>query len=446
MSDRPVIDVLTEAIDLRHIQLDIADSYHRGDQPLAFLSPIQRRVLGNRLDTVSANYCRLATDLLAERLVVEGFTQQGQALPEVWTDWQRSGMELGHRIAILEALVLGQSFLTVWVDDLGAPMISTDTPREVAVEHDPLTHQITRAVKRWRSADDASHAVMFEPDQLTVFRGPDVPERGALPSTHWTQVDTIANPLGVVPVCELRNSGRLHERHGVPESRQIWALVDALSKLLSDVLVASESASLPRRWATGLAIQEDDDGNAVNPFDPSPGSVWTAEDPAVHFGQFDEPAMAGYDVLITMLIRQIGAIAGLPDHLIGIAGVDPSSAEQIRAAEASLVSRAYSRQIVFGPALSRVGALCQALRTGGAVPIDVEVAWRSPESRTRAAEADAATKLYQAGVLPLEATWAELGYGPAEIDQLRQQNVRSMIDKMPLTVPTGGGLNGQRSA
>lgn len=449
---RPPVEVLSEAIDLRQARLSIADSYYAGTQPLAFLSPVQKKVLGDRLTSVAANYCRLAVDLLAERLTVEGFSAGGQSVPTVWADWQRSGMESGHHVAILEALILGQSFLTVWADDLGQPVISLDSPREMSIEKDPLSHAIVRACKRWRSSDSKSHAVLYEPGQLRVFTGPDVPEHGALPSTHWVQVDSIPNPLGVVPVAELRNSGRLLDHHGVPESRPIWALTDALAKLLADVMVASESASLPRRWATGLAVQEEDvlddngqptgDTVAVNPFNTAPGSVWQSEDPNTKFGQFPEPGMTGYTDMITMIIRQIGALAGLPDHLIGIAGNDPSSAEQIRAAESSLVSRAYSRQIVFGPAFSRVAALCEAIRSGGAVRTDITVTWKSPESRTRAAEADAASKLYSAGILPLETIWAELGYSPQQIAELRSQNVRAQLDALPLT----GGANGATAA
>lgn len=429
------VEALAKRIDLRQVRLLEADRYYAGQQPLAYLSPAARRSLGNRLAAISANYVRLATDSVAERLQIEGFRSGSQTLTEVWTDWTRSGMPRLHRVAILEALITGQSFLTTWANDTGQPVISVDSPREMAVMRHPLTHQVSAALKRWRDDDGTARAVLFQADQITCWTGPYVPEGGALPSTHWTRVDTLTNPLGVVPVVDLTNSGRLFDGHGTPEARDIWTLVDALSKILSDVLVASESTALPRRWATGLAVVEDEYGVPQNPFSAEPGSVWQSEDPNTNFGSFPEPSLAGYDALVTMLIRQIGAVAGLPDFLIGIQGVDPSSADQIRASETSLVSRAYGRQTTFSQAFDRVAALCEAIRTGGPVRTDITTVWKSPESRTRAAEADAAAKLYAARILPLETVWQDLGYSPEEIDAMRKQNVRQALDASPLALP-----------
>lgn len=431
-----LVESLAKRIDLRQMSLFEADAYYAGTQPLAYLSPAARKALGNRLATISANYVRLATDSLAERLTVDGFRRGSQTLPTVWADWTRCGMERAHRVAILEALALGQAFLTTWADSTGQPVITVDSPREMSINRHPITREITAALKRWRDADGTARAVLFQADRITTWTGPHTPEGGALPSTHWAHAETLPNPLSVVPVADLTNSGRLLDAHGSPEAADIWSLTDALSKLLADVLVASEATALPRRWATGLQVVEDDQGNPVNPFSAEPGSVWQSEDPATNFGSFPEPHLAGYDTLTAMIIRQIGAISGLPDFLIGIAGVDPSSAEQIRASESSLVARAYARQVTFAPAFAKTAALAEAIRTGGPVRTDVSVVWRSPESRTVAQAADAAAKVVAAGLLSVEGAQAKyLGLTPAEIDAERSANIRASLDRAPLVLP-----------
>ena len=158
-----------------------------------------------------------------------------------------------------------------------------------------------------------------------------MPEGGALPSTHWEHAETIANPLGVVPVVDLTNSGRLLDANGTPEARDIWTLVDALAKLRPTCWSPARPppcrAAGPPAWWSRKTRKP---GQSVL---LEPGIVWQSEDPATAFGSFPSPHLAGYDTLITMIIRQIGAISGLPDFLVGIAGVDPFSAEQIRASE-----------------------------------------------------------------------------------------------------------------
>ena len=53
----------------------------------------------------------------------------------------------------------------------------------------------------------------------------------------------------------------------------------------------------------------------------------------------------------------------------------------------------------------------------------------------QAAEADAAAKLYAAGILPLETSGQGLGYTPSEIEAMRGANVRQALDAAPLTLP-----------
>lgn len=428
------LEALLRQIDTRQVSIWQADSYYRGSQPLAFLSPEARKQLGDRLTSLNANYPRLATDSLAERLQVTGFTRGGESLGEVWAAWTRSGMATRSREAILEALTVGQAFLLVWTDASGRPVVTVESPREMTITRDPLTGEITEAVKRWRGSDGFAHAVHYGPDQISVYRGPEVPVGGIVPNSGYALSESIPNPLGVVPVADLTNSEGFADTEGTPESRQIWGLTDALAKILSDSMVASEAAALPRRWATGVQLQFDAEGNLIPPFNTQPGNVWLSETAETKFGQFAEPSLQSYGSHVEMLIRQIGAISGLPDHLVGIAGTDPSSAEQIRASESSLVARSYQRQARFAAGFAKAAGLVEAILTNG-VPADIETVWKSPESRTYAQEADAASKLVQAGILPLEVAWRQLGYSPSEIVEMRQARLREALDRQPVPLP-----------
>ena len=428
MSKIELVESLSRAIDGASIDLMIARRYNDGRQPMSFLSPDAKRQLGDRLSHLGANYCKLATDAVAERLSVTGFTRSGKSLTRVWDAWLGAGMASGLADALHESLSVGQSFLTVWTDEKGKPSVSVESPQEMAVTRDPLSREITAALKRWRDADGYARAVLYQSDAVTTYRGIEVPQGGIMPSTGYNVASTVPNPLGVVPVVDLTNSDGMFDDSGTPESAQIWTLVDALNKILSDSMVASESTALPRRWATGIALDFDDEGNLIPPFSVQPGNVWLAESKDSKLGQFPEASLASYGAHIEMLIRQIGSISGLPDHLVGIAGNDPSSAEQIRASESSLITKAYRKQVLFAKGIARAAALIEAILNNGPVKNDILVSWKSPENRTRAAEADAVSKLVQAGILPLEWAWKELGYTPSEIADMRRMNLRQSVE------------------
>jgi hypothetical protein len=51
--------------------------------------------------------------------------------------------------------------------------------------------------------------------------------------------------------------------------------------------------------------------------------------------------------------------------------------------------------------------------------LQLETQWRDPATPTRAQAADAAVKLVQAGILPVEAAWEDLGYSAARRAKLR---------------------------
>ncbi len=438
-----ILEGLSRRLDETEPWLRDLDAYYAGRQPLSFLSRAAQEALGDRLRVLVANYPRLVADSLAERLRVIGFRVDGQPADRIWAAWEAAGFEDAHQIAHTEALVLGRSFVTVWSDSSGAPTLTVESPHEMGVVRDPVTREVTAAAKRW-TQDNRAHAVLFLPDKIHRYvSSASVPELGAIPPEGWQHAGSDPNPLGVVPVVPFVNRGRLLDVDGVSEMSEVCDLTDAISKLLADLMVSSEFYSRPRRWATGLEIQEkpvvDEQGQpvtdalgepvtrAVNPFGTEANRVWQSEAVDTKFGQFPSADLSGYENAIGLLLQAISAVSGLPAHYLGVHGDQPASADAIRSAEASLVSRAHARMRSFGPSWSRVAALVSAVENG-TTPRRVEVVWANPETRTVAQEADAVTKLVQAGILPTEEALARLGYGPEQIEAMRAMSLRSRLD------------------
>lgn len=396
--------------------------YYQGTQPLTFLSPEARLALNNRLSAVSVNIPRLLVDTIGERLRVTGLSR-----PDTWQDWQRNGLDTQHRIAHREALLLGDSFVIVWARPDGSPLVTVESATTMAVTTDPATREATSAVKRWEAAD-GTHAVWYEADRITRWHSP---SKGAA-TTGYRKVDTIDNPLGVVPVVWLRNGDRLMQT-GVSEMQDVMSLTDALVKLTTDMLTASEYAARPRRWASGVELVEDEDGNVLNPF-PESDRMLVSEQPETKFGQLPGADLSGYEAAVSVVMRQISAVSGLPEHLLGIGGDNPSSADAIRASEAALTARAEARQGTYGQAWQTVARLMTAVRHGiDPATVDVTVSWADPSTRSTAQEADAVVKLFAAGLLPASYALRRLGYTADEIDAIRADRSRDAIANLDLS-------------
>lgn len=424
-----LITALMQKIDEPAARYEHLDHYYAGTQPLAFLSPEARKALGDRFGRMASNIPRLAVVSLAERLRVTGFTGA-----DVWSDWLRNDLDQESGTAHREALLLGASYVIVWADQLGRPKVTVESAKQVAVLTDPGTRRITAAVKRWETAT-TTEATVFGPDEIIRLRAN---QTGAT-TAGFQVVETLANPLGVVPVVRLKNSDRLLD-DGVSEIDDLRPLVDALNKLLVDMMTTSEYVGRPRRWATGIELEEvdvlDDEGNptgevqAQNPI-PEGSRAMISENADAKFGQLDAARLDGYSGAVSVLLGQLMAVSALPAHYLGQLSDTPASADALRAAEASLTARAEARQAQFGRAWEDVARLIVGVRDGADPQrVDVRVTWADAATRSVAQEADAVVKLYQSGLLPASYALKRLGYGDDEILAISAARRGDSLDSM----------------
>lgn len=413
------------------------EQYLTGTQPAAFLSPDVAGQLQGKLSELVANYPSLIVSSLAERLTVTGFKVNGatEADSDLWQAWQRCQFRTFSDLVHRDALGLGRSYVSVWAGPGGQPVISPESPRQVYPYRDPRTRQITGVLKMWSYFDDLtssgqSYAVLYLADRIETFINQSPGMANAVPPvTGWEQTGSQPNPLGRPPIVEFLNARNVLDVHGSPEFADVVGLVDALAKTLQDSMVASEYTAMPRRWATGLAVPEDDNGTPINPFAEEKSRVWSVEDAAAKFGQFAVADLKSYTDQAALLVRQIGALSGLPEYLLGLPGiVQPTSADAIRAANLGLTTRAYAKADLLGASWAQVGQLVKAIQTG-ARPESFTVAplWAPIEDRSQAMTADAISKLVAAGVPLALALQREAGWSPEELQALERAQQREAI-------------------
>lgn len=433
---------LLQTLDAPQPRICELERYATGKQAMSFLSVDQRTALP-KFGRLASNLPRLAVTSLAERLRITGFTGV-----DVWDDWLRQDMDQLSSIAHNEALTFGAGYVIVWGES-GSPLVSVESAKQVAVIRDPGTREVVSAVKRWRTKS-TTEAVVYLPDRIERHRA----NTPGAATAGFDLIETLDNPLGVVPVVQLKNGERLLDECGASEIDDLMPLVDGLNKILTDMLVSAEYTARPRRWATGIELVEqpvlDDNGEpvleagepvmeTVNPI-PEGNRAMISENDGAKFGQLAAAELTGYENAVNVLLGQVMAVSALPAHMIGVMTDNPSSADAIRAAEASLTARAEARQKVFGRAWEQVARLMVAIRDGVDVDtVNCRVQWADASTRSVAQEADAAVKLHQAGILSRAGTLERLGYSADEIEQELERAADEAINEGSMA-----GLYGRR--
>lgn len=421
------LDYLVQRIDLHRRVVDERDRRYRGKVPLAY----HVDELRGEFKTFGVNVYRLAVNAVAERMRVTSIDAEAygrDVSSRAWELWKAQNLDQTLTAVLADAMALGAAYWTVWVDGDGNPAITAETAAHMAVARDPITGEVTAAVKRWFNVDELGvvqdeYAVHYTADRITLYK------RGS--ANTWEAVKTEDNPLEVVPVVPMVNFDRLGDEQGYSVIDDMAPLVDALGKLISDMLITSESVAKPKRWAAGIVLPDadvdgftadDDDANGTypapaerdvaNPFEDG-SRVWTTEDPAAKFGQLPGADLKGYETAVAVIMEQISALTGLPPHMLGESKANPSSADAIRAAETSLTARAEGRIRVLGLAVENAVRLLVAV-DAGIDPADVVVNlnWADASTRSYAQEVDGITKLVSLGIMTIDEGREKLGLSP----------------------------------
>lgn len=425
---------LTQAHDKVLPELRLMDAYYEGTQPLSYLAPEIQAELNDRMRQVVINWPQLIVDALDERLDIEGFryAKSGNTEDDLWAIWQANALDEGSQQAHVDAMALRRSYAIVGVNeaDDATPLITPESALEVYAERDPRTRQEIAAIKRWEEpstggAAPEKNTMLYLPGRRIHFQQIKGKWDIADQDDHGVGApDEDGSSPGQLLVVTLANRPRLKYMDGTSELRAIIPLSDAACKIASDMMVSAEYHAMPRRWGTGMSLDDfaDENGQPLGALSSVAGKLWASENKDAKYGQFPEAQLTNFHDTINALARLVAAISGLPPAFLGLATDQPPSADAMRAGEARLVKRAERRQRSFGEAWERVMRLTLLLRDGELDPKaqSLETIWADASTPTYAEKADAVTKLHGAGILPTEQAWEDLGYSAEQIERMRQ--------------------------
>jgi Phage portal protein, SPP1 Gp6-like len=441
--------------------------YYSGDHVLPSAPRGAREAFQRFLRISRTNWCRLIVDAVAERLRVTGFRFGDDAADDdAWLVWKANGMDADHEVAQNDALVCGSSFVLVWPDE------DTPTGVRLSVEH---TLQMTVAYepgnRRRRIAGLKTYLDVLAGLRYAWLATPGVTylwsraathaeiDDGTLePRTHqveaWELVDVAANPMGQVPVVELRPWPRTLGPGWSELDGGVIDIQDRINATLFNRMMASEYAAFRQKWATGLILPTrrdpvtgeetlDANGNPIpiEPFDSAVDHLWVAENPQVRFGEFSESDLTGYIKAVESDVQHLAAITHTPPHYL-LGQIINASGDALKAAEAGLVAKVRFRAAHLGEAWEDVMRLAfAALGSERSIEVEGEVLWADFETRSEAEHVDALVKLASIGV-PRTVLWERAGASPQEVKRWQAEAVTENLlagAPLPLTTPVVPG-------
>lgn len=403
--------------------LQLLDAYYDGNQLIRDLGiSIPPQVRG--LHTV-VGWPATVVDTLDERLDVEGFryASSSEGDDELWNIWQANNLDEESQLAHLDALIYGCEYVSVGTNDDGSPLVTVESPRDVAVLWDPRWREITAALRVYGGDEYGRNkqATLYLPrETIHLEQGPG----------GWDVVNRDQHNLGVVPVARLANRQRTSERDGKSEiTSQIMSLTDAGCRTLLGMEVAREFYAAPQRYILGASESafQDADGNAKSAWETYLGRVLalTRDDngdmPTV--GQFQVGELSAYSKVMGELRQELATVTRLPAYMLGETTQNPASADAIRSAENGLIRRAERKQRAFSGGWENVMRLALQISNNGVLPEEaktIETLWGSAATPTPGATTDAITKQIAAGAIPArsDVTREKLGYTVIERQRL----------------------------
>lgn len=438
--------------------------YFKGETgKLQYASPKFAEHVLKQYQGFSDNWCRPVAQAPAERMNLLGFRPYGRVTgvdKDLEKDWITNDGDAGSSEAFLLQGVASRAFSLVHpgAGPDSAPLLTWEHPESAIVDTDPATGIDRAGLVVWAD-DQTDYATLYTATQVFKFKRSTSRDRHEQPgpadlADGWvlrdekTQVEP--NPLGEVPLSELRNQS-LMDDEPISDISGIMPLQDAANLIWAYLLNGLDQASLPGRVITGAELPKvpvlDAQGLIVGYRDVEldelmkerilwiPGKEVSVE-------EWTAASLDVFSKVISQLVEHIAAQTRTPPHYL-VAKMVNTAAESLNIAEAGLVSKTGERITYAGRGLKKTMRLMAKARGANdrrLVAVNAgKLVWANVQYRSDSQMADVATKYRSAG-FPMEYIAEKLIVDPAEVSR-----VLKMIEKEQAMDPLGAAQRAMQS-
>lgn len=386
--------------------------YLRGEHDLPYMPVNAKREYRSLAERAVTNWLPLFPETFIKTLFVEGYrTRKTSDNAKAWEYWQANRLDARQGIVHRGALEYGTSYVLVLPGD-NNPVIR------------PLP--ATSAMAWYELDDDEWPAdgiirVGTMDDGVTLYDAVDdtgVYHFGSEPGADPVLLGSETHTLGVTPLVRFRD--RLDgEATGI--IRPLLTLQNRINEIVFATLIAMQYASFRQRWATGLDIPVDEDGNPVEPFSSAVDRLWVTDDPEAKFGDFAQTSTVDHQNFYTATVKTMAAIGQIAPNLL-TGDLVNLSADALAQLQSSTTAKSEEYSVIFGEAWESVFRLA-SLAAGdadGANDTTSQVRWRETEARSLAQTVDALGKMAQMLGIPVQVLWERIP-GVTDTDVLTWQ-------------------------
>lgn len=437
----------------RQARYDLLEDYYTGQASVPVNSTKAVRLAYQRLMRLAGtNFAELVVEAVRERMVVTGFRTGADSDElgdkEAWRIWQANSLDADALLVHRSSLAMSAACVIVGGpdDDIGAPLITPEDPREVIVEHDPIKRRRARAALKVFTDDveGVQLAYLYLPGAV-VRAAREKPAVGAstLDWSGWEWVSGLELlPAPVVPVVAFPNRSTMTDRRdGQGRSwGEFEAHLSILDRINYTILNRLEIATLQafRQRAVKGVPTHDDQGNEIDYddiFAADPGALWLMPETAELWesGQVD---LGPVRQAIRDDVQDLAAVTRTPLFYLTPDATN-GSAEGASLAREGLVFKTADRIVQASESWEQVMALA-FLFAGDETRAsrgDMEALWAPPERFSLAERYDAASKAATAGV-PWRAVMRDvLQFSPQQVDRMEADRATDAFLAGPVAAP-----------
>jgi len=449
---------LARALAAQRPVLDVYERYYVGAVPFHLQEARYAEIYRRMQREARPKWAKLIVLAAAQRLAIEGFLTRGATEPddELWAMFVGNNLDQSQHEVHLEAILHGRAYVTGWPTPDGVRCVP-ESPYEVIHWRSPDRTNMV-ALKLWNEGttirarlftQDAVYAWAADIDAVRVQE--DVTSANAesiargdlghnlagfdlnsqMPSVWKADGPAIPNPFyPYLPVVPFVAGARMGDTLGRSDLQSALDILDRIMALQMDLLLVSKVMGFPVRWASGIEVPTDAEGNPVGTqaFTTAIERFLTTDNPDARFGQLPAADLRQINSVVSSTITELAASTETPSSVLATANLaNPVSAEALRAQEIPLVHRVKRHQRSFGPSWVHVARLLSATLDG-----EIEAMWTDAEVHSEAALTDALVKQVTSLRVPYQAAWEMLpGTTPATVARWRlmlaEQNIEDRL-------------------
>jgi len=432
-------------------RLDWFELYYCGIQRKPYEPKTATREFKELVERATTNLTRLVVNTLTQRLIVDGFRPSRVSVENApqWEWWQANGLDARQKALYDEAAKNGYAGCMVLPgvkDGEQVPVMRPVSPREWWLGFEDFSDDWPFLALKQGARQEVTSA-----EDLQVWHVLDEYARYVV-KTNGRQVEileTTVHNLGECPIVPFRNQWNL-TRYPDGEVGPCIPIQDRLNQTVFDLLVAQTYAAAPQKWATGLYMQTDANGEPLVDLAAFAKSLWITGDENAKFGSLPEANLKNIVEAIEQSLRVYGLLSQTPPHYL-LGDLVNLSAEALLAADTTLAKKVADHQVLFGEAweqVFRIGGVA-AGDQAAANDTEAQIWWRDTDPRSIAQQVDALGKMATMLEIPPSALWekvpdttgADLQLWRAEAAKAKLQAARDLARQKALgvaEVPPGG--------